>query len=53
MKAAFIRETGSPSVIEYDDLPDPKPRANEVLVQVGAVSVNPIEIGRASCRERV
>ncbi|HEY4258717.1 MAG TPA: NADPH:quinone reductase, partial [Schlesneria sp.] len=43
MKAAFIRETGSPSVIEYGELPTPEPRANEVLVKVGAVSVNPID----------
>jgi len=43
MKAAFIRETGTPSVIEYGDLPTPEPRANEVLVKVGAVSVNPID----------
>ena len=43
MKAAFIRKTGAPSVIEYGDLPTPEPRPNEVLVQVGAVSVNPID----------
>ena len=43
MKAAFIRETGTPSVIEYGELPTPAPRANEVLVKVGAVSVNPID----------
>jgi NADPH2:quinone reductase len=43
MKAAYIRETGAPSVIEYGDLPTPEPRANEVLVKVGAVSVNPID----------
>ena len=43
MKAAFIRETGPASVIEYGDLPTPEPRANEVLVRVGAVSVNPID----------
>ena len=43
MKAAFIRETGSPSVIEFGEQPVPKPRANEVLVKVGAVSVNPID----------
>ena len=43
MKAAFIRETGTPSVIEFDDLPTPTPRANEVLVKVGAVLVNPID----------
>jgi len=43
MKAAFIRETGAPSVIEYGEMPTPAPRANEVLVKVGAVSVNPID----------
>jgi NADPH2:quinone reductase len=43
MKAAFIREIGTPSVIEYGELPTPEPRANEVLVKVGAVSVNPID----------
>jgi NADPH2:quinone reductase len=43
MKAAFIRQTGDPSVIEYGDLPDPEPRASDVLVRVGAVSVNPID----------
>ena len=43
MKAAFIRETGAPSVIEFGEQPTPVPRANEVLVKVGAVSVNPID----------
>ena len=43
MKAAFIRQTGAPSVIEYDEIKTPEPRANEVLVKVGAVSVNPID----------
>ena len=43
MKAAFIRQTGEPSVIEYAELPTPEPRATEVLVKVGAVAVNPID----------
>ncbi len=43
MKAAFIRQTGAPSVIEYGDLPTPEPRPTEVLVKVGAVAVNPID----------
>lgn len=43
MKAAFIRETGAPSVIEYGDLNTPEVRASEVLIKVGAVSVNPID----------
>lgn len=43
MKAAFIRETGVPSVIQYGDLPTPEPGPAEVLVKVGAVAVNPID----------
>lgn len=43
MKAAFIRNTGAPDVIEYGELPTPEPRPSEVLVKVGAVSVNPID----------
>ncbi len=43
MKAAFITETGSPDVIQYGDLPDPRPTEQQVLVKVGAVSVNPID----------
>lgn len=43
MKAAFIRETGAPENIIYGDLPDPRPTGSQVLVKVGAVSVNPID----------
>lgn len=43
MKAAFINETGGPGVIQYGDLPKPSPNPGEVLVKVGAVSVNPID----------
>jgi NADPH2:quinone reductase len=43
MKAAFIRQTGTPDVIEFGDLPTPEPQPTEVLVKVGAVSVNPID----------
>jgi NADPH2:quinone reductase len=43
MKAAFIRETGDPSVIEYGDLPEPEVGPTEVLIRVGAVAVNPID----------
>ncbi|MCE9604263.1 MAG: NADPH:quinone reductase [Planctomycetia bacterium] len=43
MKAAFIRETGAPTNIQYADLPTPEPRGSEVLVRVGAVAVNPID----------
>lgn len=43
MKAAFINETGPATVIQYADRPDPVPGPTEVLVRVGAVSVNPID----------
>jgi len=43
MLAAFIERTGPPDVIRYADLPDPTPGPTEVLVQVGAVAVNPID----------
>lgn len=44
MKAAFIESTGSPDVIRYGDLPEPRPKEGEVLVQVAAVAVNPIDL---------
>lgn len=43
MKAAFIRETGPAENIQYGELPTPTPKEAEVLVKVGAVSVNPID----------
>ena len=43
MKAAYFRMTGSPDVIEYGDLPEPVCSADQVIVKVGAVSVNPID----------
>jgi NADPH2:quinone reductase len=44
MKAAYIETTGSPDVIRYGDLPRPTPQEGEVLVRVGAVAVNPIDL---------
>ncbi len=43
MKAAYIERTGSPSVIQYGDLPDPQIEPQQVLIKTGAVSVNPID----------
>ncbi len=43
MKAAYIEKTGSVDQITYGDLPKPKVTGNQVLVQVKAVSVNPID----------
>jgi NADPH:quinone reductase len=44
VKAAYIEKTGSPDVIQYGDLPQPSPQSGEVLVRVGAVAVNPIDL---------
>jgi len=43
MKAAYITQTGTPDVITYGDLPDPKPGRRQCLIKVGAVDVNPID----------
>lgn len=43
MLAAYITQTGDPSAIQYGELPKPQPGPGEVLVKVGAVSVNPID----------
>jgi NADPH:quinone reductase-like Zn-dependent oxidoreductase len=44
MKAALFRQHGKPDVLEYADVPTPKPRANEVLIQVKACAVNHLDI---------
>lgn len=43
MKAAFIHETGEPSVFLYGDLPTPEPGPGQVLVKIAAAAVNPID----------
>src|SRR5687767_614650 len=43
MKAAYIEHTGPPDVIKIGDLPKPIAGPGQVLVKVGAVSVNPID----------
>src|ERR1700685_2447455 len=43
MKAAYITKTGPSEVIEYGELPDPKPGPTQALVKVAAVAVNPID----------
>jgi NADPH2:quinone reductase len=40
VKAAVIRETGGPEVLRYEDVPDPQPREDEVLVRIEAAGVN-------------
>jgi NADPH2:quinone reductase len=43
MKAAYIEQPGPPEVIRYGDLPAPQPSGPQVLVKVGAVSLNPVD----------
>jgi NADPH2:quinone reductase len=43
MRAAYIEKVGPPESIRVGELPDPKPTGSQVLVRVGAASVNPID----------
>ena len=43
MKAAYIEQPGQPDAIQFGDLPTPRPTGSQVLVKVGAVSVNPVD----------
>jgi len=44
MKAAFLETTGAPEVIHYGDVPTPSPKAGEILIKIGAASLNPIDL---------
>lgn len=44
MKAAIFNRHGDPSVLEFTDVPEPRVRANEVLVQVKACALNHLDI---------
>lgn len=44
MKAIVIHETGDPSVLKYEDVPTPSPKADEVLVKAVAIGVNRPEL---------
>ncbi len=43
MKAVLIRRYGGPEVLELADVPEPEPKEGEVVVQVAATSVNPVD----------
>jgi len=44
MKAVRFHEHGGPEVLKYEDAPDPKIQANEVLVKVKACALNQLDI---------
>lgn len=43
MKAIRVHEFGGPEVLRLEEVPEPKPGKGEVLIQVKAIGVNPIE----------
>ncbi|MEO6638511.1 MAG: NADP-dependent oxidoreductase [Ginsengibacter sp.] len=43
MKAIRIHQFGGPEVLKYEDVPQPVPAADEVLIKVYASGVNPID----------
>jgi NADPH:quinone reductase-like Zn-dependent oxidoreductase len=44
MKAAVIRENGGLDVVRVDDIPDPKPAPDEVLVRIRYAGLNHLDI---------
>jgi NADPH2:quinone reductase len=44
MKAILVPKTGGVEVLTYTDVPDPKPKPNEVIVKVAATGVNFIDV---------
>jgi len=44
VKAVQVSKTGGPEVLEYKDVPEPKPQANEAVVDVKAIGLNFIDV---------
>jgi len=44
MKATRIHQFGGPEVLTYEEVPDPKPRADQVSVRVRACALNHLDI---------
>src|SRR5271169_2259980 len=44
MKAVRIHQFGGPEVLTYEDVPDPQPRKDQVLIRVKACSLNHLDV---------
>jgi NADPH:quinone reductase-like Zn-dependent oxidoreductase len=44
MKAVRIHQFGGPEVLTYEDIPDPQPRKDQVLIRVRACSLNHLDV---------
>jgi NADPH:quinone reductase-like Zn-dependent oxidoreductase len=44
MKAVRLHEFGGPEVLRYEDVPDPQPRKDQVLIRVKACALNHLDI---------
>ena len=44
MKASVVTAYGGPEVMKYQDMPDPRPAAGEVLVRVAGIGINPEDL---------
>ena len=47
MKAVRFHEFGGPEVLKYEDVPDIKPRKDQVLVRVKACALNHLDFSSA------
>jgi len=43
MRAVGIKKFGGPEVLEILDVPKPSPKADEILIQIMASGVNPVD----------
>jgi NADPH:quinone reductase-like Zn-dependent oxidoreductase len=44
LKAVRLHEFGGPEVLRYEDVPDPRPRKDQVLIRVKACAMNHLDI---------